>query len=111
MKVWQITEKFGLDNLEKQDVPPPKPGPGEVLIRMNAASLNYRDLVTVNGGYGKTVQAPLIPCSDGVGQIVECADNANKFPLGTEVCPVFFPNWKDGPAGPDALPDALGGGL
>lgn len=109
MKAWQITDTFGLEHLTCHDIPTPKAGKGELLIQMTAASLNYRDLVTVNGGYGKTVKPPLIPCSDGVGLIVECGPSSLKFNTGDRVCPIFFPNWQSGPAKPGNLPDALGG--
>ncbi|SCA58157.1 NADPH:quinone reductase [Candidatus Terasakiella magnetica] len=109
MKVWQIEKSFGLENLHQVDIPTPKLQSGQVLIKMAAASLNYRDLVTVAGAYGKTVKTPLIPCSDGVGYVVEAASDASRFSVGTRVCPIFFPDWITGPATPYVLPNALGG--
>ncbi len=109
MKAWQITDEFGIENLELNDIPTPKLKSGEVLLKMTAASLNYRDLVTVSGGYGRTVSPPLIPCSDGVGQVVDRAEDANRYPIGSRLSPCFFPAWTDGPASPEGMPDALGG--
>ncbi|WP_419799011.1 MAG: zinc-dependent alcohol dehydrogenase family protein [Terasakiella sp.] len=109
MKAWQIEKTFGLENLNLIDLPAPKLNPGQVLVKMTAASLNYRDLVTVAGAYGKTVKTPLIPCSDGAGYVVECGPNANRFEVGARVCPIFFPDWMDGPARPSVIPQALGG--
>ena len=109
MKAWQIKDTFGLDNLQLSDIPTPKIQSGEILIKMSAVSLNYRDLVTVAGGYGKTVKTPLVPCSDGVGVVVEKADDVTGFNVGTRVSPTFFPKWYDGEANAEGLPDALGG--
>ncbi|NVJ90005.1 MAG: NAD(P)-dependent alcohol dehydrogenase [Methylocystaceae bacterium] len=109
MKAWQITDQFGLNNLNLVDVDPAKLQAGELLLKMKAASLNYRDMVTVSGGYGKTVKTPLTPCSDGVGELVERGDGATRFDVGTRLCPNFFPKWIDGKASPDGMPDALGG--
>jgi len=109
MKAWQIDKDFGLDNLHFVDMPEPELRTGQVLIKMSAASLNYRDLVTVAGAYGKTVKTPLIPCSDGVGQVVKTGDTVQGVTVGDRVSPIFFPDWKDGPATPSVIPQALGG--
>ncbi|MDV7341641.1 NAD(P)-dependent alcohol dehydrogenase [Terasakiella sp. A23] len=109
MKAWQIKDQFGLEHLTLSDMPTPKLNSGEILLKMEAASLNYRDMVTVAGGYGKSVKTPLIPCSDGVGVVAECGPDTNLFQVGDRICPSFFPKWKDGPARPGRLPDALGG--
>ncbi|WP_135075714.1 NAD(P)-dependent alcohol dehydrogenase [Terasakiella sp. SH-1] len=109
MKAWQIENSFGLENLHIKEVAYPKLQNGQVLIKMAACSLNYRDLVTVAGAYGKTVKTPLVPCSDGVGTVVEQGPNATRFPIGTRISPIFFPHWIDGAATPYVLPDALGG--
>lgn len=108
MKAWVIKSEFGLDrlSLEKQEIP--EVGVGQLLIKLQASSLNYRDIITVEGGYGKTVQAPLIPCSDGVGVVVKQGE-ATYLAEGTRVMPIFFPKWLSGEASPDVMPDALGG--
>ena len=69
MKVIEIREHFGLENLTTGERPTPTPGPGQVLVRMRAASLNYRDLLMVRGQYNPKQPLPLIPCSDGVGEV------------------------------------------
>ncbi len=109
MKAWQIEKNFGLEYLVQNDLPHPSLKSTQVLLKMNAASLNYRDLVTVAGGYGKTVKTPLIPCSDGAGIIEECAEDSKRFKKGTRVAPIFFPEWIGGPATPYVLPNGLGG--
>ena len=69
MKVWQI-QSFGIDQLALADLPQPRPGRGEVLIKVHAASLNYRDLRMVLGQYNPKMALPRIPCSDGAGEVV-----------------------------------------
>ena len=68
MRVFQIQDDWGMEHLQMSTRPDPRPGPGQVLLRTKAASLNYRDLVVPNRGYGAfTGVLPLIPVSDGVG--------------------------------------------
>ena len=69
MKVYEIQGGFGLDKLTLLERPDPAPGPGQVLLRMRAVSLNYRDLMMVEGSYNPKQPLPLIPCSDGVGEV------------------------------------------
>jgi NADPH:quinone reductase-like Zn-dependent oxidoreductase len=109
MKAWRVNESFGIEHLSLNDLATPSPKAGEVLLKMSAASLNYRDLVTVAGGYGKTVKTPLIPCSDGVGIVVETGSEAKEFAIGARLSPTFFPKWKNGPANASVLPEGLGG--
>jgi len=72
MKVFQIQDDWGLTHLKLATRPDPRPGPGQVLLRMRAASLNYRDLLVPSRGYGvHTGTLPLIPLSDGVGEVIE----------------------------------------
>ncbi len=105
-----VLKAAGLDNLEIVDLPEPTPGPGEVLVRINAASLNYRDLLTFQGGYGsRQKQADLIPLSDGAGEVISVGDGVSAFKPGDRVVPSFFPNWRDGPPTAEKLAGALGG--
>ena len=72
MRVFQIQDDWGMDHLQLATRPEPRPGPGQVLMRMKTAALNYRDLLVPNRGYGSyTGNLPLIPVSDGVGEVVE----------------------------------------
>ena len=68
MRVWQISS-FGIDSLEFAERPNPQPGPGEVLVKIHAISLNYRDLMMVKGLYNPKLKLPRIPCSDGAGEV------------------------------------------
>ncbi|MBB5499362.1 NAD(P)-dependent alcohol dehydrogenase [Paraburkholderia sp. MM5384-R2] len=98
MKIWEINEKFGIENLKLNDAEEPRPGPGQVKLRMLAASLNYRDLVIVQGEYGKVIKPPVVPVSDGMGEVVEVGEGVTKFKVGDRLCPIFFPDWLEGEA-------------
>ena len=83
MEVWELREGFGLEHLRKAKRPDPAPGPGEVLLMMQAASLNYRDTLVVRGGYGPRYTLPLIPVSDGVGEVVAVGGGIRRDELQT----------------------------
>ncbi|MEJ2174135.1 MAG: NAD(P)-dependent alcohol dehydrogenase [bacterium] len=110
MKVFQIQDDWSMANLQVATRPEPKPGPGEVLLRMKAASLNYRDLLVPLRGYGAhTGTLPLIPLSDGMGEVIETGAKVTRVRAGDRVCPCFRQGWIDGP--PDAAYLNLGGPL
>lgn len=105
-----LLQQPGIENLKVMDVDDPAPGPGEVKVRLRASSLNYRDLVTVQGGYGsKQKQSGLIPLSDGAGEIVELGAGVNDYKVGDRVTPMFFTNWIGGEPSARAQALALGG--
>jgi NADPH:quinone reductase-like Zn-dependent oxidoreductase len=95
MKAVQLTGP-GLANLKKTSLADPKPRPGEALIRLQAASLNYLDIVVANGHY-PGVQYPIVPVTDGAGVIVEIVEDASGFAIGDVVIPHFMPDWLTGP--------------
>src|SRR5512132_3081480 len=109
MDVWELREGFGIEHLRKTERPDPVPGPGEVLLAMRAASLNYRDTLAVRGGYGPRYKLPLIPVSDGVGEVVAVGAGVERVAAGDRVCPIFFQSWLGGPPAPEKLQRALGG--
>jgi NADPH:quinone reductase-like Zn-dependent oxidoreductase len=96
MKVWEIAGQFGLENLRLTEAPEPVPGHGQVKLRMLAASINYRDLVVVEGNYGRAIRPPVVPLSDGVGEVVALGPGVSRLKLGDRVCPTFFPDWSCG---------------
>jgi NADPH:quinone reductase-like Zn-dependent oxidoreductase len=96
MRVLEAAPPFGLDNLTIADRPTPEPGPGEVLVRMRAVSLNYRDLLSVQGGYGRQVQAPVVPLSDGCGVIEKTGPGVTRVKAGDRVSTLFFQRWLSG---------------
>jgi NADPH:quinone reductase-like Zn-dependent oxidoreductase len=111
MKVFEIQKSFGLDSLQLAERPDPKPGPGQVLLRMRAWSLNYRDLMVVKGVYNPRLKLPLIPLSDGVGEVVEVGQGVSRVKAGDRVAGAFMPGWIDGPVTDAKAKTALGGGI
>ena len=110
MKVFQIQDDWGMDHLQLSTRPVPKAAPGQVLLRMKAASLNYRDLVVPMRGYGShTGTLPLIPLSDGVGEVVEAGAGVTRAKVGDRVCPNFAQAWISGEPTPERLSRSLGG--
>jgi NADPH:quinone reductase-like Zn-dependent oxidoreductase len=110
MKAWRISS-FGIDNLESFDSPIPKPNPGQVVVRVYAASLNYRDLMMVKGFYNPKMALPRIPCSDGAGEIVEVGEGVTDFKTGDRVAGIFMQRWIDGPPNAAKQKAALGGDI
>jgi len=108
MRVWEIQDSYGLDHLRMAERPKASPARGEVVIAMKAASLNYRDLLTVKG-MGGNFPLPLIPFSDGAGEVVESGEGVTRVKRGDRVCPSFFQSWIDGPVADYSRASALGG--
>lgn len=107
-----VANPLGLANLRIIDRPEPRPGPGEVLVRMRAASLNYRDLLTIEGGYGsQQKRADLVPLSDGAGEIVETGPDVTRWRAGDRVVGCFFADWQGGPPTTERISATLGGAV
>jgi NADPH:quinone reductase-like Zn-dependent oxidoreductase len=112
MKAIEFLDGFGLDRVLVEDRPdPPPPGPGEALVRMTAASLNFRDLIVCLGAYGAGLKTPLIPFSDGCGVVEALGPGTSGLAVGDRVCTLFFQGWACGPPTPEKLATALGGPL
>ena len=110
MRVFQIEGDWGLQNLRLSTRPEPKAGPGQVVVKMKASSLNYRDLVVPERGYGSfTGTLPLIPLSDGVGEVVEIGPGVTRVKAGDRVCPCFHQSWIGGAPDLERLTRTLGG--
>src|SRR5262245_3708735 len=98
MKVMQIQDTWSPDAIRRAERPKPDAGPGEVLLQMEAASLNYRDYVMARGGYGRRGGTlPLVPCSDGAGRVVKVGAGVSRVAVGDLVCPIFTQTWGSGP--------------
>ena len=110
MKAWQI-QSFGIDQLVLADLPQPRPGRGEVLVKVHAASLNYRDLRMVLGLYNPRMPLPRIPCSDGAGEVVEVGEDVREVAKGQRVAGIFMQNWLDGDPTAEKTRGALGGDI
>ena len=109
MRVLEIQGAFGLENLKTAERPRPEPGPGQVLLKMKAASLNYRDWLMILGAYNPKQPLPLIPCSDGVGEVVEVGEGVSRVQVGERVCPIFAQAWLSGEPTRDKFRSTLGG--
>lgn len=112
MKVFQVQDAWAMDHLVSAERPDPQPGPGEVLLRMKAASLNYRDLLVPKRGYGAlTGTLPLIPVSDGVGEVAAIGAGVTRVAVGDRVCPIMIQSWVGGEPTAQRLRATLGGPL
>ncbi|EFO80961.1 Alcohol dehydrogenase zinc-binding domain protein [Oscillochloris trichoides DG-6] len=112
MRVFQLEGGWSADHLVIAERPMPEPGPGQIVLRMRAASLNYRDTVVIQRGYGsQTGQLPLVPVSDGVGEVVALGAGVSRVQIGDRVCPMFSPNWIGGRPTAARLGATLGGPL
>jgi NADPH:quinone reductase-like Zn-dependent oxidoreductase len=109
MKAYEIRE-FGLNGLAVVDRPVPEPGPDQILIKMQAWSLNYRDLMTVTGRYNPRLRMPQIPLSDGAGEIVSVGSEVKGFKTGDRVANTFFERWISGEGTDQEAATALGAG-
>lgn len=103
-----VLESPGLEGLKAVDRPVPEPGPGEVVVRLRAASLNYRDLFTLRMARADT-RPGFVPLSDGCGEIAAVGAGVTRVRVGERVAPQFFPDWISGPATPEVREGALGG--
>ena len=106
MKAWIVPKDCEkLEQLRIDERPTPTPGPTQILARMRAASLNYRDQLIVTGGYfgGKT-QRELVPLSDGAGEVAAAGSDVTRYKVGDRIVSTFFQNWVDGPPAPEARP-------
>lgn len=110
MKAYQLIDQTGPDALRLVELPDPKPSRGQVLVRVRATSLNYRDLMVADGRYGKA-NLPLIPLSDGAGEIAAVGEGVAKWKTGDRVAGAFFQGWPAGPFHRDVPNTALGGAL
>jgi NADPH:quinone reductase-like Zn-dependent oxidoreductase len=111
MNTYEIQGSFGLDHLVRVDRAVPAPGARQVVLRMRCSSLNYRDLMTVLGSYNPKQPLPLVPCSDGVGEVVAVGDGVSRVKVGDRVCPIFAQGWLSGEPTRDKLRSTLGGPL
>jgi NADPH:quinone reductase-like Zn-dependent oxidoreductase len=110
MRAWMLPEgSDGFDKLYLKTLPDPQPGPGEVLIRVRACSINYRDFAVAAGKYfGGALKAHAVPLSDGAGEVVAVGAGVTRFKAGDRVQGAFFLNWDDGPP---RMSPALGDGF
>ena len=111
MKCYELQGPDGIEGLKLVDRPVPPPGAGQVLVRIKAATLNYRDLLTIKGGYGSRQKFPLIPVSDGAGVVESVGAGVRQFAAGDRVVGSFFENWLGGEPSEAKMQAALGGAV
>jgi NADPH:quinone reductase-like Zn-dependent oxidoreductase len=109
MKAFVIRDGFGFENLALMDRPDPAPGPGQVVLRVRAASLNYRDLLIAKGLYNPKLPLPRVLGSDGAGEVSAIGSGVTRWKPGDRAIGCFFQHWTDGPISDTATKDALGG--
>lgn len=106
MRSWVLTGEPGTA-LRLEDRPEPPLGPGQVRVRVRAASLNYRDLIVAD----QPPRPGLVPLSDGAGEVVDVAPDVPDLQAGDRVAGGFFADWASGPSRHANLDSALGGDL
>lgn len=110
MKAIRLEGDWGLENLREIELPDPKPGPDEVLIKMEAVSINPRDKILIEGGYGRMAgPLPLIPLCDGAGRVADLGPKVTHVAAGDLVCPAYSRTWLHGTSGAHTHDGAHGG--
>jgi NADPH:quinone reductase-like Zn-dependent oxidoreductase len=110
MRRYQLGKLGSLDALELREVETPRPGPGQVTVRIRACSLNHRDLNIVSGNYASVALKPgAIPLSDGAGEVAAVGADVTRWKVGDRVAPIFVQRWLGGNLLQEYMPSALGG--
>ena len=112
MRLYRLPKHEGIDDLTIMEAETPKPGRGQVLVRMRAASLNYRDLSVATGKYIMSSLPPdLVPLSDGAGEVVEAGPDVTRVKVGDRVAGIFMQGWQGGDFEAAYGGTALGGAI
>ena len=112
MRAYQLSKGgAGIEALAKTERPNPKPGWRQVLVKVAACSLNFRDLGIVRGTYRMPSKENVVPLSDGAGEVVEVGSGVTRVKVGDRVAGCFFQRWAGGEAPSDVHASALGGGI
>ncbi len=111
MQSYLVDSTDGIDALKRVELPDPVAKPGEVLVRIRANSLNFRDLGITQGGYLRNDKRPVIPLSDGAGEVVDVGTGVTRFKRGDRVVASFFRDWIAGDVEEWQMLSSLGGGI
>src|SRR6267378_587561 len=110
MKSW-LLENTGRESLRLVNMSEPKPGPGQILVRSTAVSLNFRDKLIIEGSYPLPLTYPLVPGSDLPGKVIALGSEVSRFKVGDQVVSLFRPKWLRGVPSREAARETLGGSL
>lgn len=110
MKAYQVQNNSGVDALELVELSTPTPGAGQVLVKVQATSLNYRDTAVIQGMYPGQ-KLPVIPLSDGAGDVVAVGEGVTHVKVGDRVAGCFFQDWLSGRLTRQKILSALGGAI
>lgn len=108
MTAWTTTGN-GIENMSTVRVPVPQPGRGEVLVKIAALSLNYRDLMVIKGVGNWKPTSRVVPLSDAVGTVVGVGEGVDRFDLGDHVSAMFLPEWRSGQLTRETYVNPIGG--
>jgi len=112
MRAYQLPKGgAGVDALAQVERPEPKPAHRQVLVKVKACSLNFRDLAIARGSYRMPVRENVVPLSDGAGEVIEIGPGVTRVKVGERVAGNFFQRWSGGEPTVDAHKSALGGGI
>ena len=111
MEAYRIDRFGSVDGIVLRSSEDPRPGPREILMRVRASSLNYRDLMVLKGGGRGPTRLGVVPLSDGAGEVAAVGDGVTRVKLGDRVIGTFHPRWFGGPLSADYLTDRLGANL
>jgi NADPH:quinone reductase-like Zn-dependent oxidoreductase len=110
VKAYEI-QQFGVDHLALAERPSPEPGPGQVVVRMAAWSLNYRDMLVIEGKYNPRLKMPMVPFSDGAGEVLAVGEGVTRVAPGDRVAGIFMQSWLTGPYLDKHGKSAMGGAI
>src|ERR1039458_9765990 len=110
MRAYEIT-KFGFDELKLVERPEPHAGFGQVVVKVRAVSLNFRDLMVVKGQYNPKLKMPMAPCSDAAGEVIATGEGVARVKTGDRVCGLFMQGWLAGEVSEGVARTALGEAL
>src|ERR1700691_6045880 len=112
MRAYQLPKGgAGIEALTRVDLPEPKPQHRQVVVKVGACSLNFRDLGIVRGTYRMPVRDKIVPLSDGAGEVVEVGAGVTRVKVGDKVAGCFFQRWPGGEPSPQVQASALGGSI
>jgi NADPH:quinone reductase-like Zn-dependent oxidoreductase len=111
VKAYHIDRFGSIGGIVRRSSENPRPGPKDVLMRVRASSLNYRDLMVLKGGGRGPTKIGVVPLSDGAGEVAAIGESVTRVKIGDRIAGCFHPRWFGGPIKPDYLTDRLGANL